>query len=98
MVSGNRQVGRARPHAAARRSTATALGSWMLRVVAGSPVQDASSGFRAFSRECALRLNPYIGHTYTHQTLIQAAHSGMVVMEVPVAFRRSAREGGSVRA
>lgn len=96
MVSGNRQV-EDLAHMPAAKKYGNRAGSWMLRVVAGSPVRDASSGFRAFSRECALRLNPHIGHTYTHQTLIQAAHSGMIVAEVPVAFRRSAREGGGSR-
>ena len=96
MVSGDRQV-KHLDHMTAAKKYGNRLGSWMLRVVAESPVRDASSGFRAFSRECALRLNPYIGHTYTHQTLIQASHSGMVVKEVPVSFRRSAREGGSSR-
>lgn len=96
MVSGDRQV-RALSHMPPSKKYGNRLGSWMLRAVAESPVHDASSGFRAFSRQCALRLNPFIGHTYTHQTLIQAAHSGMVVKEVPVAFRPSAREGGASR-
>lgn len=96
MVSGNRQVD-SLDHMPPAKKYGNRAGSWMLRVIAGSPVQDASSGFRAFSRECALRLNPSIGHTYTHQTLIQAAHSGMIVAEVPVAFRQSAREGGASR-
>ena len=96
MVSGDRQVARLE-HMPWTKRYGNRLGSWMLRTIAGSPVQDASSGFRAFSRECALRLNPYIGHTYTHQTLIQAAHSAMVVREVPVGFARSARAGGESR-
>ena len=96
MVSGDRRV-RDLDHMPPSKKYGNRLGSWMLRTVASSPVNDASSGFRAFSRECALRLNPFIGHTYTHQTLIQAAHSGMVVKEVPVTFRRSAREGGASR-
>lgn len=96
MVSGDRQVGEL-THMTPSKKYGNRLGSWMLRSVASSPVRDASSGFRAFSRECALRLNPFIGHTYTHQTLIQAAHSGLVVKEVPVTFRRSAREGGASR-
>ncbi|MDP9271392.1 MAG: glycosyltransferase family 2 protein [Chloroflexota bacterium] len=96
MVSGDRQISKLEHMPLAKRY-GNQLGSWMLRVVAESPVRDASSGFRAFSRECALRLNPSIGHTYTHQTLIQAAHSGMVVKEVPVTFRPSARQGGGSR-
>jgi hypothetical protein len=96
MVSGNRQVAKL-DHMPPSKKYGNQIGSFMLRTVAGSPVVDASSGFRAFSRECALRLNPYIGHTYTHQTLIQAKHNGMVVKEVPVTFRPSAREGNSSR-
>ena len=96
MVSGNRQVA-SLGHMPTSKKYGNRVGSFMLRAVAGSQVIDASSGFRAFSRECALRLNPYIGHTYTHQTLIQATHNGMVVKEVPVTFRASAREAGESR-
>lgn len=96
MVSGDRQVDRL-DHMAPKKKYGNMLGSWLVRTVSGSRVQDASSGFRAFSRECALRLNPTIGHTYTHQTLIQAANAGMLVREVPVTFRVSAREGGHSR-
>lgn len=96
MVSGNRQV-ESLEHMTASKKYGNRIGSFMLRTVAGSGVVDASSGFRAFSRECALRLNPYIGHTYTHQTLIQATHTGMVVKEVPVTFRPSARDNGESR-
>ncbi|HEY7025898.1 MAG TPA: glycosyltransferase family 2 protein [Candidatus Limnocylindrales bacterium] len=96
MVSGDRQVAKL-DHMPQSKKYGNRIGSFMLRAVAASPVVDASSGFRAFSRECALRLNPFIGHTYTHQTLIQATHNGMVVKEVPVTFRASAREGNSSR-
>ncbi len=96
MVSGDRQIKRLE-HMPTSKKYGNIIGSGLLRTVAGSPVQDASSGFRAFSRECALRLNPTIGHTYTHQTIIQAINHGMVIKEVPVTFRRSAREGGHSR-
>lgn len=96
LVSGDRQIHRL-THMPASKKYGNQLGSWLLRTVAGSPVIDASSGFRAFSRECALRLNPTIGHTYTHQTIIQAVHSDLVIREVPVTFRISAREGGQSR-
>jgi hypothetical protein len=96
LVSGDRQVATL-DHMTRSKQYGNRFGSWMLRVAAGSPLHDASSGFRAFSRECALRLNPTIGNTYTHQTIVQAAHAGMVVREVPVVFRQSAREGGHSR-
>lgn len=96
MVSGDRQVA-GLDHMPPSKKFGNRMGSYLLRSVAGSQVHDASSGFRAFSRECALRLNPYIGHTYTHQTLIQALHNGMVIKEVPITFRRAARTGGQSR-
>lgn len=96
LVSGDRQIHKL-THMPPSKKYGNTAGSWLLRTVAGSPVVDASSGFRAFSRECALRLNPTIGHTYTHQTIIQAIHSGLVIREVPITFRMSAREGGHSR-
>lgn len=96
LVSGDRQVG-GLTHMPFSKKLGNRIGSAMLRYVAESPLVDASSGFRAFSRECALRLTPAIGNTYTHQTIIQAVHGGMVVKEVPVTFRPSAREGGGSR-
>lgn len=96
LVSGDRQVERLE-HMAPAKQYGNRAGSWLLRTIAGSPVRDASSGFRAFSRECALRLNPTIGHTYTHQTIIQAVNSGLVIRETPITFRISAREGGHSR-
>ncbi len=96
LVSGDRQVATL-DHMTRSKQYGNRFGSWMLRVAAGSPLHDASSGFRAFSRECALRLNPTIGNTYTHQTIVQASHAGMVVREVPVTFRRAARAGGQSR-
>jgi glycosyltransferase involved in cell wall biosynthesis len=96
MVSGDRGVA-GLDHMPRSKKFGNRMGSYLLRSVAGSQVRDASSGFRAFTRECALRLNPYIGHTYTHQTLIQARHNGMVIKEVPVSFRRAARTGGQSR-
>ncbi len=96
LVSGDRQVS-SLEHMTRSKQLGNRFGSWMLRVAADSPLQDASSGFRAFSRECALRLQPAIGNTYTHQTIVQAAHAGMVIREIPVTFRPSAREGGRSR-
>lgn len=71
------------------------LGSWIVGRLSGLYGIDASSGFRAFSREAAMKLGVFFGHTYTHQTLIEAAHKKLVVKSVPVEFR--ARQTGSSR-
>ena len=63
------------------------LGSWAVRQVSGLDVHDATSGFRAVSREAARRLNVFSKLTYTLETLIQAGSKGLRVESVPVAAR-----------
>ena len=63
------------------------LGSWMVRQASGLQVQDATSGFRAFSREAARRMNVFSKMTYTLETLIQAGSKGLRVVSVPVRAR-----------
>ena len=50
----------------------------------GASVQDAASGFRAMSREVAMRLHVYNEYTYTAETIIQAGRQGMRVLSVPI--------------
>ena len=60
------------------------LGSWAVRVASRTEVADAPSGFRAISRETAMRLSVFSAYTYTLETIIQAGHSNLRVMSVPV--------------
>lgn len=60
------------------------LGSWTVRRASGADVADATSGFRALTREAALRLNVFSRMTYTTETLIQAGNKEMRVVSVPV--------------
>ena len=62
------------------------FGSWVIRKLTGTKVKDASSGFRAFSREAALKLNVLYNHTYTHETIIQAVYKNITIGEVPIEF------------
>jgi glycosyltransferase involved in cell wall biosynthesis len=64
------------------------LATRMTSFLAGVHFSDAQSGFRAFSREAALRLNILGDYTYVQETLIQAAYKGLRIVEVPVNFRR----------
>lgn len=63
------------------------FGSWVVRQVSGLEVNDATSGFRAISRDAARRLNVFSKMTYTLETLIQAGSKGLRVESVPVAAR-----------
>jgi glycosyltransferase involved in cell wall biosynthesis len=60
------------------------LGSWVVERASGIPVPDATSGFRAFSREAAMRLTVLSDYTYTLETLIQAGARRMAVVYVPI--------------
>ncbi|ADE35632.1 glycosyltransferase family 2 protein [Methanohalophilus mahii] len=69
------------------------MATFITRHVSGLPVSDGQSGFRAFSRDCALRLNVMADYTYVQETLIQASYYDMAYTEVPIEFRK--REGSS---
>ncbi|MGH7319117.1 MAG: glycosyltransferase family 2 protein, partial [Candidatus Rokuibacteriota bacterium] len=46
------------------------LGSWVVRRASQTDVPDAPSGFRAMSRDAAMRLNVFDDYTYTLETII----------------------------
>ena len=60
------------------------LGSWVVRAASRTQVADAPSGFRAFTREAAQRLNVFSSYTYTLETIIQAGQSNIRVLSVPI--------------
>jgi len=94
MVIGNRQV-KQLDHMPPVKKYGNRIMSWTIRWLLKNKISDASSGFRAFSRECSLRLNIFSHHTYTHETIIQCTLQRMRITEVPVEFRK--REGGKSR-
>ena len=59
-------------------------GSFVVRICSGTKVPDAPSGFRAYSREAALRLNVVNNYTYTLETIIQAGMDRMAITSVPI--------------
>jgi glycosyltransferase involved in cell wall biosynthesis len=62
-------------------------------LLTGLNISDTQTGFRAFSKEAALRLNIESDYTYVQETIIQAVEKGLTIVEVPVHFRK--REGKS---
>lgn len=60
------------------------LGSWVVRKASNTDIPDAPSGFRAYSREAALRLNIVNEYTYTLEQIVQAGRNKMAIMSVPV--------------
>lgn len=72
-------------------------GTWVVRRVSGTTVQDATSGFRAIHRDAAMRMNVFNSYTYTLETIIQAGRSGMAVKSVPVKVNKTLRPSRLVR-
>jgi glycosyltransferase involved in cell wall biosynthesis len=68
------------------------LGSWVVRVASRTDIPDAPSGFRAFSREAAMKLNVVSEYTYTLETIIQAGRKNMAILSVPVRTNPILRE------
>jgi hypothetical protein len=68
------------------------FGSSVVRRLANSDVPDATSGFRAYSREAALRLTVLTGFTYTLETLIQASQKNITIAHVPIRVNAKLRE------
>ena len=60
------------------------LGSWVIRKISKTNIPDAPSGFRAMSRDAAMRLNVFNNYTYTLETIIQAGQKNMAITYVPV--------------
>ena len=60
------------------------LGSWVVRVASGTDIPDAPSGFRAYSRDAAMRLNVVNEYTYTLETIIQAGNNKTAMTSVPI--------------
>ncbi len=63
------------------------------QIASNYPVIDGQSGYRAFSREAALKMNVMSNYTYVQETIIQAVNKGLCIKQVPCAFRK--RQGKS---
>lgn len=96
MVIGDRQVSTIR-HFSALKKRLQKVGSWVVRWASGTGVPDATSGFRALSREAAMKLVVFSSYTYTLETIIQAGRKGLVVASVPVRTQPQQRESRLIR-
>jgi glycosyltransferase involved in cell wall biosynthesis len=68
------------------------IGSWVVRQVSGTKVPDTTSGFRAYSREAALRLSIVSEFSYTLESIILAGKKRIAVTHVPVSTNPRLRE------
>ena len=61
------------------------FGSWAVRRVSGTEVPDTTSGFRAYTREAALRTTVISEFSYTLESIIQAGKTRMAIAHVEIA-------------
>lgn len=96
IVVGDRGVAQLEHFSALKRGLQR-LGSWVVEQAAGIPIPDATSGFRSFARDAALRLTVLGEYTHTLETLIQAGARGMKVVFVPVHTNPQTRKSRLIR-
>ena len=96
MVVGSRPIGEIASFSLTKK-VLQRIGSWVVRRFSGTTVADATSGFRAMSREAALQLNVFSRYTYTLETIVQAALRGLRVVSVPVRVNPPTRPSRLVR-
>lgn len=60
------------------------LGSWAVRKASATDIPDAPSGFRALSREAAMKINVVNDYTYTLETIVQAGREKLAITSVPI--------------
>lgn len=83
IVIGDRNV-QALEYMSASRKVLQRIGSWVVRQVSNTRVPDTTSGFRAYTREAALRMTIVSEFSYTLESIIQAGKRRMPIAHVPV--------------
>ena len=83
IVIGDRNIAELQ-HMSWRKRQLQQLGSWVVRQVSNTSVPDTTSGFRAYTREAALRMTIVSEFSYTLESIIQAGKKRMAIAHVPV--------------
>lgn len=91
MVVGDRQI-HTIDHFSPLKKRLQKLGSAVVRRASGTNVADTTSGFRAYNREAAMRMQVVSRFTYTLETIIQAGKTLVAVTHVPVRTNEKTRE------
>ena len=91
VVVGARPIG-AIPHFSWFKKKLLRWGSAVIRALSRTKVEDAVSGFRAFSKEAALRISILTDYSYTIENLIQLGHQKLKIVSVPIRTNPKSRE------
>ena len=91
IVIGDRNIAEL-AHMSWRKRQLQRLGSWVVRQVSSTTVPDTTSGFRAYTREAALRMTIVSEFSYTLETIIQAGKKRMAITHVEIATNARTRD------
>jgi glycosyltransferase involved in cell wall biosynthesis len=91
IVIGDRNIAEVH-HMGWRKRQLQRLGSWVVRQVSNTSVPDTTSGFRAYTREAALRMTIVSEFSYTLESIIQAGKKRMAIAHVPVETNARTRD------
>lgn len=68
------------------------IGSSLIRKLSNTKVADTVSGFRAFSRDAAMRINTLTEFSYTIESLIQLGNQKLKIISVPIRTNEELRK------
>jgi len=88
---GDRNIAELR-HMSWRKRQLQRLGSWVVRQVSNTNVPDTTSGFRAYTRDAAMRMTIISEFSYTLESIIQAGKKRLAIAHVPVAVNPRTRD------
>jgi glycosyltransferase involved in cell wall biosynthesis len=91
MVVGDRQTDTIQHFSWAKKKLQK-LGSWVVRKASKTNVTDATSGFRAYTRDAALKLKLMTEYSYVLETLIDAGRHRMAIENVKIGTNGKLRE------
>lgn len=96
VVIGTRQIEKV-PHFSFFKKKMQRLGSGIIRKLSKTPVRDATSGFRAFSKDAAMRINPLTEYSYTIESLVQLGNAKVKIASVPIQVNEKLRESRLIK-
>lgn len=73
------------------------LGSKTVGFLSSSDIKDATSGFRAFSRDAALKINSFEKYSHTQETIMQAKAKELIIKSIPIRVNPDLRKSRLMR-
>lgn len=73
------------------------LGSWVVRKVSGTKIEDTTTGFRSYSRTAMMKVNVFSNFSYTLETIIQAGILNIPMEMIHVSVNPKTRESRLVK-